>query len=117
MPYANKLGDLRRNLQRYLHDEDDERVGRLIGVPAWREEWRAQGESDKKFMRFVLRKFDEAMSSLGFRQREMRGTVSIKVAGMGVYLYSLVLYSRHEVGERLWKTTIVGTDSQLGLDL
>ena len=109
--------DLRRNFLRYLRDEEDERVGRLIDAPNWRTEWRARGESDKKFIRFILSKFDEAMVGLGFRKREMKDTVSIKIAGMGVYLYSLALYSRHEAGEKFWKTTIAGTDPQLGLAL
>ncbi len=109
--------DLRRNFLHYLRDEEDERVGRLIGAPDWRTEWRASGENDKKFIRFILSKFDEAMVGLGFRNREMKDTVSIKIVGMGVYLYSLALYSRNEAGEKFWKTTIVGTDPQLGLGL
>jgi hypothetical protein len=68
-------------------------------------------------VRFILGKFDQAMERLGFRRRQMEDTVSVKVTGMGVYLYSLALYTRHELGERFWKTTIAGTEPQYGLGI
>jgi three-Cys-motif partner protein len=108
--------DLRRNVRMYLANEEDERVARLIGSPDWRKEWRAAGKSDRAFIRFVADKFDEAMTHLGYRRRDPRDTVTVKVTGKGVYLYSLAFYSRHELGERFWKTTIAGTDPQIELD-
>ncbi len=36
---------------------------------------------------------------------------------MGVYLYSLALYTKHPLAEKFWKTTLKGTDPQMGLDL
>jgi three-Cys-motif partner protein len=92
--------DLRRNLHLYLANQDDLRVATLIGAPDWRDEWRAERRPDRYLVRFVLRKFDEAMERLGFRQRELKDTVSVKVTGMGVYIYSLALYTRHELGEQ-----------------
>jgi three-Cys-motif partner protein len=109
--------DLRRNLRRYLDDAEDDRVAALIDCPNWRDEWRRYGKSDRHFVRFVLEKFDEAMERLDFRQREMKDTVSIKVTGMGVYLYSLALYTRHELAEQFWRSTVTGTAPQLGFDL
>jgi three-Cys-motif partner protein len=109
--------DLRRNLRRYLEDEEDARVASLIDAPDWRAEWRASGNPDRYFVRFILGKFDQAMERLGFRRRQMEDTVSVKVTGMGVYLYSLALYTKHELGEQFWKTTIAGTEPQYGLDL
>lgn len=92
-------------------------MARLIGDPDWRREWRGRGEPDRYFVRFILEKFDEAMQELGFRRREMKDTVSINVTGMGVYLYSLALYSRHELGEKFWKTTLVGTSPQIDMGI
>lgn len=109
--------DLRRNLRRYLEDEEDERVGRMIDAPDWRAEWRRKNWPDRKFVRFVLEKFDEAMQRLGFRPREWKDTVSIKATGMGVYLYSLALYTRHPIAEKFWKTTIAGTSLQTDLGI
>jgi hypothetical protein len=93
-----------------------ERVARLIGSPDCRKQWRAEGKSDRAFIRFVGEKFDEAMTRLGYRRRDPRDTVTVEVSGKGVYLYSLAFYSRHELGERFWKTTIAGTDPQIERD-
>jgi hypothetical protein len=41
----------------------------------------------------------------------------VKVTGMGVYLYSLALYSRHPLGEQFWKTTLAGTHPQAEMDI
>jgi three-Cys-motif partner protein len=84
--------DVKRNLRRYLDDEGDDRLGALIDAPDWREQWRAA-------------------------KRPVQDTVSVKVTGMGVYLYSLAFYTRHELGEQFWKTTIAGTESQYDIGL
>lgn len=47
----------------------------------------------------------------------MRHTISIKVTRMGVYLYSLALYTKHPLGEKFWKTTIAGTAQRRELEL
>lgn len=109
--------DLRRNLRRYLENKEDDRVGRMIDAPGWREEWRQAGLADRYFVRFAIQKFDGAMARLGFRPRDMRDTVPVKVTGMGVYLYSLALYTRHELGEQFWKTTLARTDPQFDLGI
>lgn len=109
--------DLRRNLRRYLENEEDERVGRMIDAPDWRGEWRTKNWPDRKFVRFALEKFDEAMERLGFRPRAWKDTVAVKVTGMGVYLYSLALYTRHPIAEKFWKTTIAGTSPQTDLGI
>jgi three-Cys-motif partner protein len=33
--------DIRTNFKRYLENEEDERIGRLIDDPGWREDWRS----------------------------------------------------------------------------
>jgi three-Cys-motif partner protein len=105
--------DLRRNLRRYLEKEDDNRVGQLIDAPNWRTDWRNKRVPDRYFVRFALEKFDQAMERLGFRQRELKDEVPVKISGMGVYLYSLVLYTRHEVGAKFWRTAIADTEEQI----
>jgi three-Cys-motif partner protein len=109
--------DVRRNLRRYLEDEGEDKLGALIDAPDWREQWRTAKRPDRQFIRFVMEKFDEAMERLDFRRREMKDTISVKVTGMGVYLYSLALYTRHELGEQFWKTTIAGTEPQYDMGL
>jgi three-Cys-motif partner protein len=109
--------DLRRNLQRYLQEAETDRVAAMLDLPGWRDEWRRRNESDRHFVRFAIEKFDEAMERLEFRQRQMRDTVTVHVTGMGVYLYSLALYTRHELGEQFWRTTVKGTQPQMDLGI
>ena len=109
--------DVRRNLQRYLEGDGDDRLGAMIDAPDWREQWRASNQPDRQFVRFVMEKFDEAMERLGYRRRERRNTVSIKVTGKGVYLYSLAFYSRNELGEQFWETTVTSTEPQYDMGL
>lgn len=109
--------DLRRNVRRYLDADEDDRVAALVDAPEWREEWTTSGLADRHFVRFVLHKFDQAMERLGFLPRKWGDTVPVKVSGMGVYLYSLALYTRHELGAKFWKTTVAGAEPQYGLDL
>jgi three-Cys-motif partner protein len=109
--------DLRRNLRRYLANVHDDRVAALLDAPDWRAEWRSLNKADRHFVRFAIEKFDEAMERLNFRNRKMRNTVTVKVTGMGVYLYSLALYTRHELGEQFWRTTVKRTEPQMDLDI
>lgn len=108
--------DIRRNLRRYLDDPED-RLGAPIDSADWRTEWPERREPERAFVRFVLKKFDQAMHRLGFRECDISATVPVKVTGMGVYLYSLALYSRSPLGEQFWKTTIAATSRQIELDL
>lgn len=109
--------DVRRNVRRYLEGEGEARLGAMIDAPGWREQWRASGQPDRHFIRFVMEMFDQAMERLGYRRRELRDTVSIKVTGKGVYLYSLAFYSRNELGEQFWKTTVTSTEPNYDLGL
>ena len=47
----------------------------------------------------------------------LRGAANVKVTGMGVFLYALVLYSRHPLGEEFWQTTLDSADKQLQMKL
>ncbi|HEY0304591.1 MAG TPA: hypothetical protein VGC44_06450, partial [Longimicrobiales bacterium] len=107
--------DLRRNLRRYLDENRDDQVGAMIDDRNWRKEWTSRDQSERYFIRFFVDKFDTAMERLGFRRRKIEDTHSVTVTGMGVYLYSLALYTRHELGEQFWKTTLKETDPQTWL--
>jgi three-Cys-motif partner protein len=109
--------DVRRNITRYLGDQDADRLARLIDNPRWREAWRTSGKSQREFVRFVLEQFDAAMQRLGYLERELEDTVHVKVTGMGVFLYALALYSKHPLGTTFWKTTVRAADPQYGLGL
>lgn len=105
--------DVRQNLRRYLDDPDDTRIAALIDRPGWREEWRALERPRAHFLRFILERFDDAMVRLGYRSASPDEAHAIRVAGKGVFLYSLVFYSRSPLGQKFWKAARRGTTEQL----
>lgn len=105
--------DVRTNFQRYYEDPNDTRIGELIDCPDWREEYRQSGE---RVVRFILRKFDEAMTKLGYKSSKADLVHQVKIAKKNVFLYSLVFYSRHELGQAFWRETLRRTDPQLRFD-
>lgn len=106
--------DVRTNFKQYFEDESNTRIADLIDCPHWRDEFR---RSRGSVVRFLLRKFDEAMTDLGYRSVKDALVHQVKIAKKNVFLYSLVLYSKHELGENFWKETLVRTNPQIALDL
>jgi len=107
--------DVRLNFKRYLEDPDDTRIGALIGDPQWRDEWNGRGLTRKDLVRFVLEKFNASMTQLGYAPSRPADSHPIRVMGKGVFLYSLVLYSKNPLGQKFWQATRAGTSPQLGL--
>lgn len=105
--------DARRNFKKYLEDEQDTRIARLVDAPDWREEWRQQALRGRpNLIRFLLTKFDQAMVRLGYRPAPTELAFPVKAYGMNVLLYQVVFYSKHELGERFWRETRKGITSQ-----
>ena len=109
--------DVRTNFKRYLEDPNDTRIGSLIDDPNWREEWLRQGLRMHDLIRFLLKKFDLAMTRLGYKAARPGDAHPIRVIEKRVFLYSLVLYSKDALGQQFWEATRKGTDPQLGLGL
>lgn len=106
--------DVRTNFKQYLEDESNNRIAELIDCPDWRSEFT---EAREGVIRFLLRKFDEAMVGLGYRPSRADLVHQVKIARKNVFLYSLVFYSRHEIAENFWRETLARTDPQTSLDL
>ena len=53
--------DVRTNFRRYLEDENDARIAKLIDDENWRDEWAARGYRANNVIRFMLDKFNGAM--------------------------------------------------------
>ena len=102
--------DGRRNFQRYFHDPNSSRIGDLIDCPHWRTEF----EPNENVIRFVLRKFDDAMQSLGYRSAADH-VHPVKIAGMGVLQYVLAFYSKSDLGLKFWRDTRSSLSEQLEL--
>lgn len=109
--------DVRTNFRRYLEDPADTRIGSLINDPDWRVEWRDRGLGRRDLVRFILQKFDTAMTELGYHAARPSDSHPIRVMGKNVFLYSLVFYSKSILGRKFWEATRKGADPQIKLDL
>ena len=94
--------DARLNFRLYFNDPDSTRIADLIDCPTWRDEYREDG----KPLRFVLRKFDEAMQRIDYPGSAREDVVPIYAHGKGVLLYDLVFYSKSPAGHKLWSSTL-----------
>lgn len=108
--------DIRTNFKRYLENEEDERIGRLIDDSRWRDEWRSRLLPDRDLVAFIIEKFDRAMAQLGYGiHRE--DSHPIRIAGKNVFLYSLVFYSKSDLGRSFFKAARSGISPQFDLGL
>ena len=109
--------DVRTNFRRYLEDENDTRIAKLIDNEDWRDEWSVGGYQSNNVVRFMLEKFDEAMQGIGYRAARPDDAHPIRLLekNKNVLLYYLVLYSKHPLAQTFWNATRFGTDEQLPL--
>ena len=109
--------DVRTNFRRYLSDPSDTRIASLIDDPDWREGWAGKGPGSRGVIRFILEKFDEAMTGIGYRAAQPDDAHPIRVFGKNVFLYSLVFYSKNPLGQKFWQATRRGTHPQMTLGI
>lgn len=109
--------DARTNFRRYSEDPVDARIASLIDDPNWRDEWRSRGLQPRELVRFLLGKFDMAMTRIGYQAARPGDSHPIRVAGKKVFLHSLVLYTKHPLGKKFWDATREGASPQFGLEL
>lgn len=109
--------DIRTNFRKYLEDPEDDRIARLVNDPDWRTEWAEEPRSNRHLIRFLLGKFDASMTRLGYRAQQPEESHPIRVMGKGVFLYSLVFYSKDPLGQRFWRAARSSTEAQTSLDL
>jgi three-Cys-motif partner protein len=109
--------DGNRNRDIYL-DGTSEKLDQFLGDGEWRAEWdRLTRHGPQRFSSFVIGQFGARMKSLDFRYESLGDAVPIKIPGMGVMLYVLILFSRDPLGKKFWKATQNACDPQQGLGL
>lgn len=108
--------DVRTNFRRYFQDENDNRIARLIDDENWRAEWIAREHRRSNLIRFMLEKFNEAMTRIGYQRQRPDDAHPIRLLEKkNVLLYYLVLYSRNDLGRKFWNVARSGIDDQLSL--
>lgn len=109
--------DIRTNFRRYYEDPSDTRIARLIDDETWRQEWRERGLSNRRLIRFLLEKFDQAMARIGYRSQRPSEAHPVRVKGRSVFLYSLVLYSKSDLGQKFWRVSRESRSDQRSFEL
>ena len=109
--------DVRTNFRRYLEDENDTRIAKLIDDENWRDEWAAGEYQANNVIGFMLEKFNGAMAGIGYRPQMPDDAHPIRLLekNKNVLLYYLVLYSEHPLAQTFWNATRLGLEKQLRL--
>ncbi len=110
--------DVRTNFRRYFEDKNDARIARLIDDDNWRADWIAGEYRPSNLIRFMLDKFNQAMTKLGYRPQRPDDAHPIRLLERkNVLLYYLVLYSEHDLGQKFWSVARSAVDDQFSLTL
>lgn len=105
--------DAHRNQRTYTAPENTA-LAQFLGTDAWREAWDATDQS-ARFGSFVANQLGLQMRSLGYRYDDLDDMKLIRSSDRNLRLYHLAFFSRHRLGEKLWRETLKYTNSQMNL--
>lgn len=100
--------DANRNRRRYL-EEDEPALDLFFGATDWRaawEEWKKTHPAELGFDAFVTAEFGRQMSKLKYQDHGLDAAVLNRSTAKNLPLYDLVLFSRSDLGDKLWKETM-----------
>lgn len=106
--------DANRNLKPHYLNPSNQTIDRFIGTSKWREEWQ-KIELIQSFDIFLTNMYGQNMQELGYDYPGIENTQLIRSADKNLPLYRLAFFSRHGLGEKLWKETKRYCDPQLKL--
>lgn len=106
--------DATRNEGIYLSPENST-IDRFLGLSGWREEWAAAQAEGRTFDEFMTNAFGESMKALGYRYPGLYYSHLVRSTEKKLRLYRLVLFSRHERGEKFWGQVRKYASPQRGL--
>jgi three-Cys-motif partner protein len=108
--------DARVNFRTYLMDQTSTRIADLVDCPQWRDDWRRESKFGRQnVIHFLMKKFDEAMTRIGYQSARLDDSLAVRVPKKNVLIYQLVFYSKHDLGRAFWNETRSGIASQLPL--
>jgi three-Cys-motif partner protein len=105
--------DAHRNQDRYVAGISP-KLDVFLGPSAWRDAWQALAPT-AKFRDFVTDRFGQQMAALGYIYAGLDQAVLVRSTDKNLHLYDLVLFSRSDLGKKLWKATKKASDPQQGL--
>lgn len=92
--------DANRNLFNYISDNSD-KVNSFINDTSWREPFKTGKIPVKDFIKYLAKKYDANMESLGYKEPVKKHLV--KIDDINVPLYYLAFYSKHERGNDFYQ--------------
>jgi len=109
--------DGNRNLQHYL-DSANHKIDDFLGLPDWRDKWKAQSGSQKtSFPQFLAEAYAKQMETLGYLPVAFHQMKSVRSDVRNLPLYHLALFSRHDLAYEYWDEVLKYSTSQLSLGI
>jgi three-Cys-motif partner protein len=109
--------DGNRNLQHYL-DGGNHKIDDFLGVPDWRDKWKAQSHNQKtSFPQFLAETYAKQMETLSYLPVAFHQMKSIRSDVRNLPLYHLALFSRHNLAYEYWEDVLKYSTSQLSLGI
>lgn len=105
--------DANRNQAHYVQ-ETNSVLDEFFGDPGWRRVW-SESPSSLRFGDFVTDHFGRQMAGLGYRYGGLQEATLVRSTDRNLPLYHLVLFSRHQLGERFWKDVRRYTNPQMSM--
>ena len=105
--------DINRNEVHYTRAHDNS-LDIYLGIDSWRKKWRNQRRPSMIFGDFIAQEFCLQMKELGYLY-EGPSDLELIRGENNQPLYHLAFFSKHELGLKFWRETVMNTEPQLSL--
>ena len=105
--------DINRNEQNYTR-VDDHSLDLYLGTDTWRERWKSPQRPRISFGVFIVQEFCLQMKELGYLYEGLSDLELIR-GDNNQPLYHLSFFSKHPLGLKFWRETVMNTEPQLSL--
>ncbi len=93
--------DANRNIKRYLSPRSS-KVEKFLGLPGWRQSWRAAENQRISFPRFLAEEYSREMEKLEYLPVSWDRMRQVRSDERNLPLYRLALFSRHQRAYQFW---------------
>jgi three-Cys-motif partner protein len=107
--------DANRNIERYL-SSGNSKIEEFLGLPRWRESWRAAENERIRFPRFLAEEYSRQMEKLGYLPVPWDRMRQVRSDEKNLPLYRLALFSRHERAYQFWDDVLHYSSDQRTFD-
>lgn len=100
-----------RNVGQWFDKEEETRLDRFFGTPAWREVYKKVAHQDKSHVRramidFYLKRLSSVDANYNYNQRDIIPPERVFKNTKGVQVYTLIAASKHRLGNEFWQKAI-----------